>query len=253
MSGILNKIAARLKITFNPTGFSKIKTGYANGIFWSHSVSDPRYLGGSYEHELSEWLVSNLKQGKSFIDVGANAGYFSLIAEKYASDPNQKIIAVEPLPYNINLINSHILKNGSSKIEVVHCAVSSTVGEVDFSDSGNPSANTYVKESSLYKSYPKIKVKTTTLDNLVEKYELKNFIVKIDVEGAELDVLIGFVESLKKYKPELILATHDCHVEGVEKECIELLVYHGYKVIPLHEMKEVSGQKDYHCYVPVTI
>ncbi|MBK7130551.1 MAG: FkbM family methyltransferase [Crocinitomicaceae bacterium] len=249
---MMNKIAARLKIKFNPKGFSRIKAGYGRGILWSHLVSDTRYLTGNYESELAEWLVSNLKLGKSFIDIGANAGYFSLIAEKYAIRSDQKIIAVEPLPYNVNLIQDHLLKNQSSKIEVVNCAVSSSCGVVEFSDSGNPSANTYVKESSLYISYPKIKVNTITLDHLIEKYELKDFVVKIDVEGAELDALIGFAESLNKYKPELILATHDCHVPGVEKACLNLLASHGYTAVPLHEMKEVTGQKDYRCYVPFT-
>lgn len=247
MYSLLVKFVSKIKNRLNPYGFSRVRKGLGSGIYWSNRVSDLRYVAGDYEPELSSWLVDRIKQGKSFVDIGANAGYFSLVAEKYLTNTEQKIVAVEPFPDNVRLIEGHISKNKTKHVHIVQAAVSDKNGEVSFSDSGNPSANTYVSESSLHKNFPKIKVKAVSLDSLAEELGLKNFVLKIDVEGAELDVLKGAKDVLGSVKPEIVLATHECHVPGMEEACLEFLKGYGYQCTAFSESKSVDGQRDYLC------
>ena len=247
MGKLFLKSYYKCKILLQPNGFSQIQKGDGKGLHLSHKVSDLRYLQGEYEPTLANWLKENIKKGFSFIDIGANAGYFSLVANKFIINDSQRIIALEPMQANIEIIQAHIEYNGSNRIELIPVAVADINRTVEFSDSPNLAANTYNETSSLHKNFSKIPVQARSLDSLQSELSFTNPVMKIDVEGAELDVLKGAVNILKTNNPEFILATHECHVKGVEKECIDFLSQQNYSCTPINEDKEVSGQRDYLC------
>lgn len=247
MAGFLRKGALKLKIILRPTGFSRIRRGLATGICWTHEVSDLRYLLGDYEPELANWLKSKMAQDYSFIDVGANAGYFSLLAAKFATDPSQRIIAIEPVAENLKQIKRHIEWNHYPRIEVLPFVIADRDRMVEFSNSSNLAANTYAESSSLHKNYPKVSLAAKSLDSICEDIKLKKFVLKIDVEGAELDVLKGARNVLVTHQPEIILATHECHVKNVEQDCLDFLKSVGYVCEPMADVKFVEGQMDYIC------
>lgn len=247
MTGLFRKVILKLKLILRPKAFSRIKRGYGTGLYWTHEVSDMRYLLGEYEPELAAWLKEKMQKGYSFIDIGANAGYFSLLATKFLINDSQRILAFEPMPENIRQLTNHRDKNSASKIEIYPLAVADTDRVVEFSDSTNHAANTYNEASVLHRNSPKIPIQAKSLDSICNDSGLTSFVVKIDVEGAELDVLKGGVETLSKFKPELILATHDCHVKGIEKACLDFLSGLGYTCTPVADEKFVGGQQDYLC------
>ncbi len=247
MAGFFRKGVVKLKLILRPKAHSRITKGFGSGLIWTHKVSDLRYLLGEYEPELAIWLKSKMEQGYSFIDIGANAGYFSLLASKYSKSKTQRIIAVEPIKENLRLISNHIELNHLNSIEVLPIAVADNDRVVEFSASSNLAANTYSETSSLHKNSPKIPIEAKCLDSICDKLELKNFVVKIDVEGAELDVLKGAKNTLIIHKPELMLATHECHSKGVERDCIDFLKKLNYHCEPIKEEKFVPGQQDYLC------
>lgn len=247
MAGFFRKCVVKLKLVLRPEAHSKIKNGLGFGLTWTHKVSDMRYLLGEYEPELATWLKSKMEQGYSFIDIGANAGYFSLLAAKYSASKEQRIIAVEPIKENLELIRNHIALNNLSRIEVLSIAVADTDRVVEFSSSPNLAANTYNETSSLHKTSPKISIEAKCLDSICDNLQLKKFVVKIDVEGVELDVLKGAKNTLLTHKPELMLATHECHSKGVERDCIDFLKSLNYNCEPILEEKFVPGQQDYLC------
>jgi hypothetical protein len=69
----------------------------------------------------------------------------------------------------------------------------------------------------------------------------------MDVEGAEVVVLLGAKNYLTVYKPSIMLATHDCHLEGVKDRCLKLLDEYGYSYKKIDDFKKIVGQEDYYC------
>ena len=245
--GLTGKIAAKLKVMLHPSGFSRIKTGHGKGLIWTHKISDLRYLTGDYEPEIADYISRKATEGFSFIDVGANAGYYSLLAAAKAKDPSQVILAIEPMAENIALIKKHIDLNKFIQIEVLPYAAADSDRELEFSAAPNLAANTYNSESAFFQNAPKIKIQAKSLDTMCGSYSFKKLLVKIDVEGAEADVLKGAFNLLKTCKPEIILATHECHVRGVEATCLSILREAGYVCSVIDDQKFVSGQQDYLC------
>jgi len=244
MKNILLKIRLKIQRKLNPNKFKKIQSGFLKGKLWKIGIPDSRYIIGNYEPELSKIIFNETQLGKQFVDIGANAGYFSLLASQYS---NKKVISIEPMPENVQFLNEHIKMNKINNIEVLPIAISDKNGEIEFSNSDNLSANTYKKESVMFKGEG-IKVQTISLQELAERNSLdSNCFIKIDVEGAEFDVLEGGKDFLKKHHPNLMVATHDCHLAGVKEKCIQILTELGYTTTPIKEEKEILGQEDFYC------
>ena len=245
MSKFFQKVILKLYRIFGINKMVRIKGGPLKGIKWNSSIPDSRYILGIYEPKLAEIVEAEMKSGKRFIDIGANAGYFSLLANKLGKT-DQKHVAVEPFPENIELMNNHFKSNNVSNVEVMPLAVADKNGEIQFSDSGNLAANTYKTESSTFKE-KSITVKAVDLNSLSDQLKLDaDCFLKIDVEGAELDVLMGGKEYLSKHHPTFLLATHDCHVPGVKAKCIEVLNELGY-TYEVVEDEKIEGQEDLIC------
>ncbi|MBK9593250.1 MAG: FkbM family methyltransferase [Crocinitomicaceae bacterium] len=119
-------------------------------MIWTHEISDLRYLTGDYEPEIAQYISKKVSDGFSFIDIGANAGYYSLLAASKAKDPSQVIVAIEPMEQNIAQIKNHIVLNKLSQIKVLPVAVSDSDRELEFSATSNLAANTYNSESDFY-------------------------------------------------------------------------------------------------------
>jgi FkbM family methyltransferase len=248
--GITGKIAAKLKVTLRPHGHSMIKKGHGKGLIWTHEISDLRYLTGDYEPEIAQYISLKASDGFSFIDIGANAGYYSLLAASKVKDDSQVILAIEPMEQNIVQIKNHIALNKLSHIKVLPFAVSDSNRELEFSATDNLAANTYNSESAFFQNAPKIKIQAKSLDTICTDYTFKKLLLKIDVEGAEADVLKGASHILETTRPEIILATHECHVKGVEQTCLKILHEAGYRCSVIDDQKFVAGQQDYLC-IPI--
>ena len=246
MSANLRKILLKLKQKFNnnPKKTALIQKGPLKGFRWNINITDTRYILGEYESSQTELILSKLKNKTKFIDIGANAGYFSLIAK--SKFPNIEITLFEPLPINIEHIDQHFSENNMTEAYTLKkVAIGEQTGETEFSDSGNAAANTIMKESSLMNSSKKIKVQIETIDQNASSlnWDAETFL-KIDIEGAEFMALKGGEQYFKKYHPEFILATHDCHVPGVEKQCLDFIQELGYQYELIKDDK-ISGQTDY--------
>jgi FkbM family methyltransferase len=185
----------------------RIARGYASGMKWKryHRYVNG-YWTGIYEIDLQKALARELKKGDVFYDLGANAGFFSLLAAKLVG-PEGRVFAFEPLPENIESVNEQIFINSLDYCELIPKAVSDRSGVIRFAaashssmgriDGGDDKA---VKQTLM--------VETVSLDEFVRDHPRPDFI-KIDVEGAEADVLIG-AETLLRSKdaPSLLIELH---------------------------------------------
>ncbi len=130
-----------------------------------------------------EILRELLKSGGVFLDIGANIGSYSVSM----MDICDEIIAFEPHPYTSKRCKMNFLLNGVSEDCVKQLALSDSVGTINFSDYGGSSTvNHIVKDNS------GIEVEVNTLDKFIidNKFSKeKKYVLKIDVEGFEEEVL----------------------------------------------------------------
>jgi len=169
---------------------------------------------------------NKIKKGNVILDIGANVGIFSIKAAKAVGDEG-KVIAIEPEPKNIKILNEN-LKNFKNII-IIPKAVGNSSGKVDFLigiHSGSHKINSQIRKKSNEKI---IKVPIEKIDNLVRELNLEkvNFL-KIDVEGWELEVLKGAESSLEIIE---FMAIASYHTEDERKLITEFLDCHHFKFL----------------------
>lgn len=188
-----------------------IMQGRLSGTRWIVGAGEHGYWLGSYEMNKRLAFEREIPAGAVLYDIGANVGYFSLLAAKLAG-PEGQVYAFEPLPRNIEFLNKHIKINNIDNIEVIDAAVSDQSGEAHF-DLGASSAMGHLSESG------GIQVRMVVLDDILAAGELRPpDYMKVDVEGAEFEALKGAQNLLKQYHPVLFLDTHqrEAHLPTVE-------------------------------------
>ena len=183
------------------------------------------YLEGDYEATVERVLLSNLRPGTVFYDVGAHIGVFSLIAARnigiYGS-----VIAFEPDPSNVRRIDEHVSRNQLDRIRIIPKAVCSSVGRVRFQRASFQSSmnrGTVIDHASAAEDST-IEVESVTLDAIALENPPPN-LIKIDVEGAEASVLQGSEEIFRSAKPVLVC---EIHHEQASADVTRWLLERGY-------------------------
>ncbi|QRN82701.1 FkbM family methyltransferase [Chloroflexota bacterium] len=196
-----------------------IMQGRLRGTKWIVGAGEHGYWLGSYEMNKRLAFEREITPGTVMYDIGANVGYFSLLAAELAG-PEGQVYAFEPLPRNVKFLEKHIKINKCDNIEIVEAAVSDHSGEVHF-NLGASTAMGHIAESG------GIQVKMVALDEMLASGELQPpDYMKVDVEGAEYEALKGARTLLEKYHPLLFLDTHQ---REAHLPTIELLKELGYK------------------------
>ena len=144
-----------------------------------------------------------------FFDVGANVGLYTWEVRKVC--PARKILAVEPDPENIKLLEKTLRGANLQNVEICKYALSNQLAEVSFFQDNLTSATGCVAgkdkpwiEQYLNGSANEIRVKTETLDSVVRQ-DRSPSLIKIDVEGHEVEVLQGARNTLGEAKPLMII------------------------------------------------
>ena len=189
--------------------WTSIHSGPGKGL-WIHL--NPRYemeyLEGGYEAPVERILLSNLRPGTVFYDVGAHIGVFSLIAARNL-DARGSVFVFEPDPSNVLRIKEHVSRNQLDAIQIIPKAVCSTVGRLRFQRASFQSSmnrGVLVEDASAAEEST-IEVESTTLDAVAREYALPN-LIKIDVEGSEAAVLQGSEEIFRSERPLLVCEIH---------------------------------------------
>jgi len=196
-----------------------ILQGPARGSLWVVGSSNHGCWLGSYEYRKARAFAARIPSGSVVWDVGAHVGYYTLIAARRVG-PSGRIVAVEPFPPNLLLLRRHLGLNRRSNVSIIEGALSDHDGE-GYLREGPSSSECCLSDSG-------IRVHCFTLDTLVFRNGLPApEVLKIDVEGAEGDVLRGGLEVLSRYRPCIWLAVHS---RALLEECRALLEHLGYHV-----------------------
>jgi len=185
------------------------------------------FYSGSYESPVTKYLRKKVKRFKPclFVDVGAYVGYYTLLMAEEGCD----VIAFEPDPRSfVLLVNNITLKGLQRKIAVFNKAVCESDQPVLFKFSKSPSESSFT--SYLRKDLVEFacSVPCVTLDSALTTFEARNLILKIDVEGAALQVLKGGMRTIARFKPYIVLEVHRTH-ESDELLVLSILRNHGYR------------------------
>ncbi len=151
-------------------------------------------------------LTALLGEGSTFIDVGANYGTFSIIASRIAG-ASGRVVAIEPQPRLAGFIAESARESGIGNIEVIEAAVGSANGRatllVPAGDTGR--AGLMARFSGRGK-HTALDVKVIPLDDLEPRIKpLSRVVIKIDVEGSEMNVLEGARKLIASTQPTLLI------------------------------------------------
>jgi FkbM family methyltransferase len=186
---------------------------------------------GKVEPEQTRCVVTRLNPGGIFFDVGANVGYYSLLAARRVG-PRGRVVAFEPLARNVLFLERHLRLNRVANVTIVQAACSDHIGVDCFIEDLNPALG-HLAISADERARGR-RVESVTLDSVAERIGLRPDMIKIDVEGAELRALRGATVTLSSGRPIVLLSTHS---EELRSECIALLAGLGYRVEPLNGLR----------------
>ena len=158
---------------------------------------------GLYELRKVNAMQALFKSGDTFIDVGGNKGDFALLAAKITGDSG-KVFCIEPEPTNCGWICKSIQLNKYQNVELCSIALSNDDSEA-LLYLGTKSGFHTLLSGQPERNQGCVKVTTRTLDSLLKDRKISSVqMIKIDVEGAELQVLRGSVETIKN-NPDIVL------------------------------------------------
>ncbi|MDF5729528.1 MAG: FkbM family methyltransferase, partial [Rhizonema sp. PD38] len=151
---------------------------------------------GVYDYNEMNFLLNYLRDGDSFIDIGANIGVYTLLAASKIHSGS--IYSFEVFPENYARLQENLRLNQFEQVKTYAIAVSDKSGTIALNPAGGDSLP-FITDSV---SGNTITVPTDTLDNLIQNQPLPNFtLAKMDIEGAELLALKGATSLLKGQHP----------------------------------------------------
>ncbi len=220
----LNRFLFRHVFTKDETTTVLTKEGFRIAI----PLNDQAAASILFEHEYSPHearMVKNLIQhSSSFTDVGANLGYFSLLVLTHATEP-YPVVSVDPNTNLCGLIRESMQLNGMPDENVIQAAVGESPGRVQFQVDPQCSSIAKVVDANASTDEDN-SVDVVTLDDIVPRTGgEKPPLVKIDVEGYEIQVLAGAKHVLQN--GAILL----CEVSGpTASEMSKLAKEYGYDV-----------------------
>ncbi|HEX5734955.1 MAG TPA: FkbM family methyltransferase [Blastocatellia bacterium] len=199
------------------------------------SISREVCFMGRYEPQQSALLQRLLQPGMTFVDVGANWGYFTLLAAHLVGDSG-RVISLEPDPRIFRLLESNLVRNNLSHVTALQLAAMDKNGTVNLSGYDEERDNWGLSKvvRGAVDNSPLFPVEARQLDEVLDEQTVERVdVLKMDIEGAERMALRGMQEGLagQRYRSILlemhpsILAEHGHST----KDVLDLLLSHGYR------------------------
>lgn len=184
-----------------------------------------------HDWDTAKFITSFLRPGDTFIDVGANIGLYTLPASRIVGDSGT-VIAVEPSPINRARLEENLALNHIRTVHIEPCALGEAPGSLSFHDHDalahlDPSMRSGVPAPDT------VTVPVEILDNLVPTHAGVVTLLKVDVEGFELSVFRGAVDTMRAPRlPVILFELNDSHLRyGVTSaDIFSFLHHHGYQI-----------------------
>ncbi len=189
-------------------GDGVIPQGEGKGLRFNPGGSNAGYVLGTSEPGLQRALSRFVKPGMTVLDLGASVGFHATIAARLVG-PSGRVVCFEPLSENAKMVRHNAALNGFSHVEVEEAAVGARDGEARFLLSDTPNWGKVAQDGEARSATGERVVPQRSVDSVVAQRGLPPpGLIKIDVEGAEVDALAGAVKTLKSARPVLLIELH---------------------------------------------
>lgn len=197
-----------------------------------------------YERNVTQELEALLHSGDIFLDIGANIGYFTLLAAARVG-PNGKVIAFEPSADNCELLRMSIEANGFTTIELYPHAVAEHEQVIGL-EGGHLQSNARVVDLSPEQAaHSSVRhVRAVALDQFLPLAQRID-VVKMDIEGAEPRALAGMRRLLETHRPTIVLEFSPDQIQTTShmapEAVLDQLRAYGYDLTVLERLKQSSA------------
>jgi FkbM family methyltransferase len=220
-------------------------------------ISEGIYSLGCHEAALTSILLPMLRPGMTVLDIGANIGYFTVMAAKRVA-PSGRVHAFEINEKVLTLLKENIRVAGVDNVVVAESAVTQESGSIDFfvPKSGDEAEGT-TRPSQRYDSVQKVTVPATSIDDYVSRNAIERVdLIKIDIEGGESAALSGAAQLLSgAHKPILFFEALDsaCANHGITwLDTIDTVRRFGYRVYQIDTANYVGLPQETAAAAPVS-
>jgi FkbM family methyltransferase len=181
-----------------------IVQGPLRGARWIVGSSTHGCWLGCYEAAMQRACAGHIRSGMTVYDIGANVGFYTLLFSRLVG-ARGSVHAFEPVPRNLQFLRRHLRLNSVLNVCVHETAVGAASGVSMFDPRPGPSMGRLTSGSGAGTT----EVPVAALDDLVcvTGHEPPH-VVKMDIEGGEVDALHGMRRVLERHHPTLLLATH---------------------------------------------
>ncbi len=192
------------------------------------------YFFGVWEPNLTHWITTRLEPGDTFVDVGANIGYFSLLGSALVGERGH-VVAIEASPSTFRALQDNLARNDAKNVRAVQMAVSDRAGSLKF----YRGPETHIGLATALHSAASDRncelegdVPSARLSEILTSEESRNVrLIKIDVEGMEGSVVAGMESLLRDGRPDFEIVTEvdpDCLAEQGKTADQILAMFAGY-------------------------
>jgi FkbM family methyltransferase len=178
-------------------------------VMWLNPQAYSDFILGIYEPGFTRNLQRHVEPGSFCLDIGANLGYFTLLMS-LLTGAEGRIVAFEPMPDTLQVLRKNIEVNQLKNVTVVGAAVSDHSGSVELL---SQESQQFTKTASTVGYRLEGATRSTVasairLDDYFGRADRLPSVIKIDVEGGELEVLKGARETILRGKPILVIEIH---------------------------------------------
>ncbi len=166
------------------------------------------YLIGLPEKDTCEQLLHHLKPGMCFYDIGGHVGFYMLMGKKLVG-ASGRVYCFEPDPTNAQDCRDVIAKNHLAQVEIVQAAVYRSKARMRFELGVGSRMSGHISGvgcDSLDRGET-VDIQAISIDDFVQDHEPPD-LMKIDVEGGEVEVLQGAAQTIRTHRPIILVETH---------------------------------------------
>lgn len=211
--------------------FLKQLDGFSIYVRDSDAAVGRAVKGGAYEPNVTKVFQNRLKPGMHVLDIGANIGFFTMLSAALVKQSGS-VMAIEPNPENVKLIELSRRANGFENITIVQAGAGRALGLLVLNTAYSNGTTSALSDDAAQLA-DAVTVPCLRIDDIVPEDKQIGFI-KIDIEGAEYNALLGASNLIRRCHPVIVSEFSPGLMQGISgidaREYLKFVLAFGYSV-----------------------